>query len=73
MREHPDRFPAKAVEAMERASEYRRFDPEELERERRLDSPRVDRSTLEAVLELLSAIGVIRPLQSRRNQATQAG
>ena len=52
MREQPDRFPPKVIEALDGASEFGRYEPQQVQRERRLTSPLAEQATLEAVLEL---------------------
>lgn len=67
MRENPDRFPQKAVKELEGVAEYRRIESDELRRERWLESPLIERTTLEAILalqqQLTSIAGQIQDLR----------
>lgn len=74
MRESPDRFPQKAVEALESAAEYGRIDSDELERDRWMESPLTERSTLEAILKLQQQLeSISEQLQSLRETPPKRG
>lgn len=59
MRDEPSRFPAKVIEALQRASEFGRYDAEDIQRERRIASPLTERVTLEVVLELQKQVAAV--------------
>lgn len=74
MRDEPSRFPAKVIEALERASEFGRYDPEDIQRERRLASPLSERATLEVVLELQKQVTALsHQLQELRDNPPKRG
>lgn len=67
MSDQPERFPEKAIEALRMAREHR-YDPEDIQRERRLASPLTDKATLEAVVELQQQVAKLaEQLQEMRD------
>jgi len=74
MRGEPSRFPSKVIEALERASDFGRYDPEDIQRERRLASPLAERVTLEVVLELQNQVAALSAqLQEMRDNPPKRG
>lgn len=74
MREEPGRFPPKVIESLDRASEFARYEPEEIQRERRLMSPLAERSILEVVLELQQQVAKLaQQFQEMRDNPPKRG
>ncbi|NKE68506.1 hypothetical protein RAMLITH_22050 [Ramlibacter sp. RBP-2] len=74
MRDEPSHVPPKVIEALERASDFGRYDPEEIQRERRLASPLSERVTLEVVLELQKQVAALSAqLQEMRDNPPKRG
>lgn len=74
MRESPDRFPQKAIEELESTVEYGRIDSDELQRDRWLESPLTERSTLEAILKLQQQLeSISEQLQNLRETPPRRG
>lgn len=75
MRDQPNRFPEKVIKALQRhAEDSGEYEPEELQRERRLASPMTERATLEVVLEVRQQFAKLsEQVQGLRNNPPKRG